>query len=416
MYQSTSHDPEPYEKTTNAKIPTMNVDSMRHYVQQTKTFDVFDAETEQKQAHQLIQYRKEYILAVFSHPIALRKGIEIAPELFEKPASSAIMRAFARQIAYVDKHTTAGEEHQQAKKLAIADDILVDELLEIDPGATLVNAIWQALGGEKKVSGESYRKRVLLAKDAYTKCRNQFLCANLRLVITIAKRYGSASMSLADRVQEGNLGLLKAVERFDPERGVRFATYAGWWIRHSVLRALLKQGRMVRIPVHIHSVFTKLQKAHKLLSTKLQREPTLEEISTYVEVPLEKLQLAVEAMKLRSISTDFSMDMSNPYTWEKAMDMLDILPTHLPEPWHDSIEAQIDACLVQEKLSQLNATELDIVLHRFGLQESEQSTLQSLGTKYDLSRERIRQLQNQALNKLHKAVETSDIPSIMCCA
>src|SRR5690606_1156820 len=119
-------------------------------------------------------------------------------------------------------------------------------------------------------------------------------------------RYGRQHMPLADRIQEGNLGLMKAVDRFDPERGIRFSTYAAWWIRHNITRALVNRGRNVRIPAHLHNVFSKMSKAERSLKGELGREPTVEEIAARIEIPPEKVRMARDAMELRSVGLETS--------------------------------------------------------------------------------------------------------------
>jgi RNA polymerase primary sigma factor len=213
-------------------------------------------------------------------------------------------------------------------------------------------------------------------------------------------------MPLADRVQEGNLGLMKAVDRFDPDRGVRFSTYAAWWIRHAVTRALVNRGRTVRIPAHLHTVFTKVRGVRKHLRGQLGRDPTLAEVAETIDVPLDKVEAAMSAMELVSVGLDA------PVADRDSPTIADGLEDPHPPDWGDQLDARRNAVIVQQALEDLEPMEADILAHRFGLNGNKRMTLQKLGAKYSLSRERIRQLQNRALKKLRAAVDDSPIPTL----
>jgi RNA polymerase sigma factor (sigma-70 family) len=231
--------------------------------------------------------------------------------------------------------------------------------------------------------------------------RNEFACSNLRLVVRIAARHADERMSLADRVQEGNLGLLIAVSRFDPDRGFRFSTYATWWIRFAITRALVNRGRSVRIPAHLHAIFGKARQAEQSLRAELAHDPTDDELAAATGIPVEKLLDARAAMESRVVGLDDPDhdDGSGPAAFAAAV-----------TPDHDAaIDDRRNLDIAQDAFASLDPMERDIIEHRFGLQGTEVSTLSILGERHALSRERIRQLQNQALAKLRRVVESSPI-------
>lgn len=231
--------------------------------------------------------------------------------------------------------------------------------------------------------------------------RNAFACSNLRLVVRIASRHPDDRMSLADRVQEGNLGLLIAISRFDPDRGFRFSTYATWWIRFAITRALVNRGRSVRIPAHLHAIFCKARQAEKNLRAELARDPTDEELAAVAGIPLEKLVDARAAMESRTIGLD---DPDQDDGGALAM-----VATGSSFDADDAIDDRRNLDVAQGAFENLDPMERDILVHRFGLEGTEASTLSLLGQRHALSRERIRQLQNQALAKLRHEVESSTV-------
>lgn len=231
--------------------------------------------------------------------------------------------------------------------------------------------------------------------------RNAFACSNLRLVVRIASRHPDDRMSLADRVQEGNLGLLIAISRFDPERGFRFSTYATWWIRFAITRALVNRGRSVRIPAHLHAIFCKARQAEKSLRAELARDPTDEELAAVAGIPVEKLVDARAAMESRTVGLDDpDHEDGGAFAVMAAGSSFDT---------DDAIDDRRNLDVAQGAFENLDPMERDILVHRFGLEGTEASTLSLLGERHALSRERIRQLQNQALAKLRHEVESSPV-------
>jgi len=248
-------------------------------------------------------------------------------------------------------------------------------------------------------------RRVESAARAAHDARNDFVKANLRLVISIARRFNHGRMSLADLIQEGNLGLMKAVERYDYRRGFRFSTYASWWIRHAISRALADKGREIRLPVHMIDAHHRLTKARRELTSKLQRPPTVEELAVATKMPSEK----VENMRRWVLEQSVSID--RPVGDEDGRNLGEVLEDPDREDASPTADLEMEALSgeVKNLLRELRPIEADILRQRFGLETEQELTLKEIGEKYNLSRERIRQLQEQALTKMRRALQRKDM-------
>ena len=235
--------------------------------------------------------------------------------------------------------------------------------------------------------------------------KNDFVRANLRLVVSIARRFNFGRMPLADLIQEGNIGLIKAVERFDHRRGYRFSTYASWWIRHAISRALADKGRAVRLPVHMIDAYHRLGKARKELQGTLGRLPTDDELAKKSGIPEAKIE------KMKTFLTDQSFSLDRPVNDDDGRRFIDFLqdPNDEGETTDDMMVDETMSTEVRSQLAHLRPIEADILRQRFGFDNDEELTLKEIGEKYKLSRERIRQLQEQALDKMRKALQRKDL-------
>jgi len=244
-----------------------------------------------------------------------------------------------------------------------------------------------------------YVKAVATKASRLKFSKNEFVKANLRLVVSIARRFNHGRLPLADLIQEGNIGLMKAVERYDYHRGFRFSTYASWWIRHAISRALADKGRAVRLPVHMIDAYHRIAKSQRELQAKLDRPPTTDEVAAATGIELEKL----EKMKTFLAETPVSLD--RPISDGDGRRLIDVLVDPEAEP---NVPEQMATSETQTEmlrlLDGLRPIEADILRKRFGLETDKERTLKEIGDEYRLSRERVRQLQEQALGKMRRAM------------
>ena len=315
----------------------------------------------------------------------------------------------ARRGAPSDPRTWAKLATRAARKLR-ADD--VDHLF-IDAALGAIDRVALGIGSRGAPVGalgrERARKEWLLrvhtANRAAAAARNEFVKANLRLVVSIARRFNHGRMALADLIQEGNLGLMKAVERYDYRRGFRFSTYASWWIRHAISRALADKGREVRLPVHMIDAQHRLTKARRQLTGQLGRQPTTEELAAATQMPLDKVE------KMRSWLLEQSISIDKPVGDDEGRVLGEVLEDPDREDVSPTGELEWEALTaeVRDLLHELRPIEADILRQRFGLGTEQELTLKEIGDKYNLSRERIRQLQEQALAKMRRALARRDL-------
>ncbi|HEX7102518.1 MAG TPA: sigma-70 family RNA polymerase sigma factor [Nitrolancea sp.] len=273
----------------------------------------------------------------------------------------------------------------------------LDEIARFDPNV-VTDPVRLYLRDISQVPLLTAQDEVLLAQrieQGDMDALQRFVRANLRLVVSIAKRYLGRGLSLLDLVQEGNLGLMRAVEKYDWTRGYRFSTYATWWIRQAITRAISDQGRTIRLPVHVTDSITRYRRSLAQLTQELGRPPLPEELAEAMSIQPEKLEQIIQAAQ-RTISLD------TPFSSEDETNLGDIIAdevTRGPQQEAEEVLLQRD---VAEVLECLNPRQRLVLQLRFGLGTGTPHTLAEVGDQLNISRERVRQLENEALRKLRR--------------
>ena len=287
------------------------------------------------------------------------------------------VRMYLKEIGKVDL-LTASEE--------------VDLAMKIEAGLEATEKLEAAEAGELELTRAEMR-RLTRIENVGLEAKQALISANLRLVVSIAKRYVGRGMLFLDLIQEGNLGLIRAVEKFDYQKGFKFSTYATWWIRQAITRAIADQARTIRIPVHMVETINKVKKANSQLLHQNGREPTADEISEYLEMPVDKVR---EIMRV----AQEPVSLETPIGEEEDSHLGDFIPD-------DDALAPADAAsmsLLKEQLADVLKTltprEEKVLSLRFGLEDGNPKTLEEVGKEFNVTRERIRQIEAKALRKL----------------
>lgn len=278
-----------------------------------------------------------------------------------------------------------------------------DEVESLSPGEAdldwdATRMYLQEIGHNPLLTAEEEIHFGRLVQQGDARARTRMIECNLRLVVRVARRYLHRGMPLLDLIEEGNLGLIRAVEKFDPERGFRFSTYATWWIRQNIERALMNQTRTIRLPVHVMKELAVVLRAARCLEQELHREPTVEEVAAALERPVEQVRGCLE-MDGRVTSLDSSGQR------DQGRDLNEVLSDAEAEGPEAAVAAQNLAMRLQSWLAGLSEKHRLVLSWRFGLDGGDGATLEEVGTRLGITRERVRQIQVEALLILRRRIE-----------
>jgi RNA polymerase primary sigma factor len=246
------------------------------------------------------------------------------------------------------------------------------------------------------------RRRIRQAVNDGEQARNDLTAANLRLVVSIAKRYTGRGVAMLDLIQEGNLGLMRAVQKFDYARGFKFSTYATWWIRQSITRAIADQSRTIRVPVHMVESMNRVIRSQRSLGQRLERDPTMAEIASDVDMTPDRVEEILRIARQEAFSLD------TPVGDEEDSSMADFIPDKGAAPV-DVAARHMLAAAVSEVMKELSEREAEVVKLRFGIDDGQPRTLEEVGREFGVTRERIRQIENKTLAKLRHPLRSDKL-------
>ncbi|MEO1001515.1 MAG: RNA polymerase sigma factor RpoD [Cyanobacteria bacterium J06638_7] len=309
-------------------------------------------------------------------------GIKVGPKGVYTEDS---IRVYLQEIGRI-RLLRPDEEIELARK--IADLLHLEELaaqFEADHGHHPDNKEWAVLVEMPPIK---FRRRLMLGRRA----KEKMVQSNLRLVVSIAKKYMNRGLSFQDLIQEGSLGLIRAAEKFDHEKGYKFSTYATWWIRQAITRAIADQSRTIRLPVHLYETISRIKKTTKTLSQEFGRKPTEEEIAESMEMTIEKLRFIAKSAQL-------PISLETPIGKEEDSRLGDFIEADIENPEQDVAKNLLREDL-EGVLATLSPRERDVLRLRYGLDDGRMKTLEEIGQIFDVTRERIRQIEAKALRKL----------------
>lgn len=264
----------------------------------------------------------------------------------------------------------------------------------------------QEIGREELITVEEEVELAQKIRKGDRKALDKLTRANLRFVVSVAKQYQNQGLSLPDLINEGNLGLIKAAQKFDETRGFKFISYAVWWIRQSILQALAEQSRIVRLPLNQVGSLNKIGKALSKFEQENERRPSAEELAEKLDIPVDKISDTLKVSG-RHVSVDA------PFVDGEENSLLDVLPNEDTPLTDDSLNDESLSKEIDRALNQLHERERDILKMFFGIGYPEEMTLEEIGAKFDLTRERVRQIKEKAIRRL-KGQKSKLLKSFLC--
>src|SRR5579859_8122283 len=326
--------------------------------------------------------------------------MQTEPALEEKHADEDAIEPTPEELAKEAEELKREEAEEAARAKAQAQEAEAEpprQSRTYDGDASL-KLYLREIGKVKLLTREEEIELAARIKKGDKKAREQMIKANLRLVVKIARDYEGIGLPLLDLISEGNIGLMKAVERFDPAKGGKLSTYGSWWIKQSIKRALANQSKTIRLPVHLVDKISKMRRTAMRLQEELGREPTDEELGEELGITASRVaQMRMAAIRPASLDAPIGDEDSNNFA--------EVVQDESADTPYEQLEEKTVTRMLQEMVKTLDPREATILRARFGLDGGPQKTLEEVGQKFGVTRERVRQIQNIALKKLRKMIE-----------
>ncbi len=326
---------------------------------------------------------------------------------FGKKKAPTLRRAGLKPTKKADLIAAIEKKLPKAEKTEVSKPKVVPE--PIIPGYTTSDPFTLYLREVGATQLLTPKEEIALAKrikKGDADAREHMIKANLRLVVKIAREYENYGLPLLDLINEGNIGLMKAVERFDPKKGAKLSTYASWWIKQSIRRALSDQSKTIRLPVHVGDKLLQMRRAEAKLHDELGRAPTDEELGEETGIPAKRVtQYRKASIQPASLDAPIGDDDSNSVS--------EIVADENAESPYEELEGKTNSAMIYDLLPTLDAREQEILRQRFGLDGNDEETLEVIGEKFGVTRERIRQIQELALAKLRRKIEKLETVTIV---
>lgn len=320
------------------------------------------------------------------------------------PAPEEIVAGGNNIVPLPDQSGEGDPENEEPTQEALAKveeevrPVTVEEIRQAYDGDTAYQLYLKEIGQTALLTIEEENALAARIKKGDKAARERMIKANLRLVVKIARDYEGYGVPLLDLISEGNIGLMKGVERFDPSKGAKLSTYSAWWIKQAIKRALANQGKTIRLPVHVVDKLFHIRRAEARLQEAFGREATDEEIAGELDTTPDKIrELRTASQRPASLEAPLGYDSDNR--------VADVVADENAEDPYDELEGKANTAMLREVMKDLDPREVTILRYRFGLDGDDEKTLEEVGRKFGLTRERIRQIQEIALKKLRKKIE-----------